>query len=193
VTSRLLHPMINDAARIVSEGTASVEAVDALMQGCLGHPTGPLRTGDLIGLDNLADSLNVLFERSGDERYRPCELPLEKVRAGDLGQKTGMASTITEGMAMTTEDKTLTAAAITEDVLHFVEAKTKSSVWPDADIFESGLVSSLFALELISHLEKSYLVSIDGEDIQLDNFRTVERMTGLVLRLKGLAVPDDVG
>jgi methoxymalonate biosynthesis protein len=89
VTSRLLHPMINDAARIVSEGTASVEAVDALMQGCLGHPTGPLRTGDLIGLDNLADSLNVLHDRTGDERYRPCDLLLEKVRAGSLGRKTG--------------------------------------------------------------------------------------------------------
>lgn len=89
VTSRLLHPMINDAARIVSDGTASVEAVDALMQGCLGHPTGPLRTGDLIGLDNLADSLNVLLERTGDERYRPCELLLEKVRAGSLGRKAG--------------------------------------------------------------------------------------------------------
>lgn len=89
VTSRLLHPMINDAARIVSEGTASVEAVDALMQGCLGHPTGPLRTGDLIGLDNLADSLNALHERTRDERYRPCELLLEKVRAGSLGRKTG--------------------------------------------------------------------------------------------------------
>lgn len=89
VTSRLLHPMINDAARIVSDGTASVEAVDALMQGCLGHPTGPLRTADLIGLDNLADSLNVLLERTGEERYRPCELLLEKVRAGSLGRKTG--------------------------------------------------------------------------------------------------------
>lgn len=89
VTSRLLHPMINDAARIVGEGTASVEAVDALMQGCLGHPTGPLRTGDLIGLDNLADSLQVLLERTGDERYRPCELLLEKVRTGRFGRKTG--------------------------------------------------------------------------------------------------------
>lgn len=89
VTSRLLHPMINDAARIVSDGTASVEAVDALMQGCLGHPTGPLRTADLIGLDNLADSLNVLLERTGEERYRPCELLLEKVRTGSLGRKTG--------------------------------------------------------------------------------------------------------
>jgi methoxymalonate biosynthesis protein len=89
VTSRLLHPMINDAARIVGEGTATVQDVDALMQGCLGHPTGPLRTADLIGLDNLADSLRVLYERTGDDRCRPCDLLMRKVRQGDLGRKTG--------------------------------------------------------------------------------------------------------
>jgi methoxymalonate biosynthesis protein len=89
VTSRLLHPMINDAARVVSEGTASVEDVDELMQGCLGHRTGPLRTADLIGIDNLVDSLNVLHVRTGDERCRPSELLLEKVRRGELGRKTG--------------------------------------------------------------------------------------------------------
>lgn len=89
VTSRLLHPMINRAAQVVGDGTATVEAVDALMEGCLGHPTGPLRTADLIGLDNLADSLQVLYERTGDESCRPCELLLEKVREGNLGRKTG--------------------------------------------------------------------------------------------------------
>lgn len=89
VTSRLLHPMINAAARIVGEGTAGVAAVDDLMQGCLGHPTGPLRTADLIGLDNLVDSLNAMFERTGDESCRPCEALLAKVREGSLGRKTG--------------------------------------------------------------------------------------------------------
>ena len=89
VTSRLLHPMINAAARIVGEGTATVEAVDELMEGCLGHPTGPLRTGDLIGLDNLVDSLAVLYERTGDEACKPCDLLLAKVRDGDLGRKSG--------------------------------------------------------------------------------------------------------
>jgi methoxymalonate biosynthesis protein len=89
VTSRLLHPMINRAAAIVGDGTATVEAVDALMEGCLGHPTGPLRTADLIGLDNLVDSLNALYVRTGDEDCRPCELLSGKVRAGDLGRKTG--------------------------------------------------------------------------------------------------------
>ncbi|MFC4535653.1 3-hydroxyacyl-CoA dehydrogenase family protein [Sphaerisporangium dianthi] len=89
VTSRLLHPMINEAARLVGEGTASAEEVDTLMQGCLGHPTGPLRTADLIGIDNLADSLRVLHARLGDERCRPSEVLLEKVRRGELGRKTG--------------------------------------------------------------------------------------------------------
>lgn len=89
VTSRLLHPMINDAARVVSEGTATAEEVDTLMQGCLGHPTGPLRTADLIGIDNLVDSLEALYARTGDDRCRPSELLLEKVRRGELGRKSG--------------------------------------------------------------------------------------------------------
>jgi methoxymalonate biosynthesis protein len=89
VTSRLLHPMINAAARIVEEGTATVEAVDELMEGCLGHPTGPLRTADLIGLDNLVDALDALYQRTGEQNCKPCGLLLEKVRDGELGRKTG--------------------------------------------------------------------------------------------------------
>lgn len=89
VTSRVLHPMINDAVRVVHEGTAPPETVDGLFEGCLGHRSGPLRTADLIGLDNLADSLRVLYERTGDEGCRPNELLLEKIREGNLGQKSG--------------------------------------------------------------------------------------------------------
>ncbi|WP_335984206.1 MULTISPECIES: 3-hydroxyacyl-CoA dehydrogenase family protein [Streptomycetaceae] len=89
VINRLLHPLINTAAMLVQEGVASVETVDRLLEGCLGHSTGPLRTGDLIGLENLVDSLNVLYERRGDESCRPCDLLLAKVRDGDLGRKTG--------------------------------------------------------------------------------------------------------
>jgi methoxymalonate biosynthesis protein len=89
VINRLLHPLINSAAMLVEEGVASVEVVDGMLEGCLGHSTGPLRTADLIGLDNLVDSLNVLYERRRDESCRPCELLLAKVREGDLGRKTG--------------------------------------------------------------------------------------------------------
>ncbi|MGV9878586.1 3-hydroxyacyl-CoA dehydrogenase family protein [Streptomyces sp. NPDC003006] len=89
VTSRVLHRMINDAARVVEEGRATAEDVDTLMQDCLGHRTGPLRTADLIGIDNLVDSLWVLHERTGDEGCRPCELLLQKVRDGEHGRKNG--------------------------------------------------------------------------------------------------------
>ncbi len=89
VTSRVLHPMINDAIRTVREGTAPPETVDALFESGLGHRTGPLRTADLIGLDNLADSLRVLHERTGDPGCEPDQLLLDKVRTGDFGRKTG--------------------------------------------------------------------------------------------------------
>src|SRR6185312_2974113 len=89
VINRLLHPLINTAAMLVQEGVASVEVVDGLLEGCLGHSTGPLRTGDLIGLDNLVDSLNVLYDKRGDESCKPCDLLLEKVREGNFGRKTG--------------------------------------------------------------------------------------------------------
>jgi len=89
VINRVLHPLINSAALLVEQGVASIEVVDGLLEGCLGHSTGPLRTADLIGLDNLADSLKVLYQRTADEACRPCDLLLAKVRAGDLGRKTG--------------------------------------------------------------------------------------------------------
>lgn len=89
VINRLLHPLINAAAMLVDEGVASAEVIDGLLEGCLGHSTGPLRTADLIGLDNLVDSLNVLYERRGDQTCLPCEGLLRKVREGNLGRKTG--------------------------------------------------------------------------------------------------------
>ena len=89
VINRVLQRMINEAARIVEEGVADAESVDAAFTACLGHRSGPLATADLIGLDNVVDSLRVLLDRTGDEGYRPCDLLLAKVRAGDLGRKTG--------------------------------------------------------------------------------------------------------
>ena len=89
VINRLLHPLINSAAMLVADGVASAEVVDDLLEGCLGHSTGPLRTADLIGIDNLVDSLNVLYERTGDESCRPCGLMLQKVKEGSLGRKSG--------------------------------------------------------------------------------------------------------
>ncbi|WP_406171522.1 3-hydroxyacyl-CoA dehydrogenase family protein [Streptomyces sp. NBC_00996] len=89
VINRILQRMINESARIVQEGIATHEEVDALFQGCLGHTTGPLATADLIGLDNVVDSLRVLHTHTGDAGFDPCDLLLSKVDAGDFGRKTG--------------------------------------------------------------------------------------------------------
>lgn len=89
VINRILQRSINEASRIVAEGIATPQAVDAAFQGCLGHTTGPLATADLIGLDNVVDTLRVLHERTGDAGYLPSELLLAKVEAGDLGRKSG--------------------------------------------------------------------------------------------------------
>jgi methoxymalonate biosynthesis protein len=89
VVNRILQRMINEAARIVEEGRATPEVVDAAFTGCLGHASGPLTTADLIGLDNVVDSLRVLHERTRDQGYQPCDLLLRKVRDGDFGRKAG--------------------------------------------------------------------------------------------------------
>jgi methoxymalonate biosynthesis protein len=89
VSNRILMRMINDAARLTEEGRATPDAVDAVFTGCLGHRMGPLATADLIGLDNVVDTLNVLLDRTHDEAYRPCATLTGAVAAGRLGRKTG--------------------------------------------------------------------------------------------------------
>ena len=87
--NRILQRMINDAARLVDEGSGRRGQVDAVFTGCLGHRTGPLATADLIGLDNVVDTLRVLQERTGDDGYRPATGLTPEWTSGDLGRKSG--------------------------------------------------------------------------------------------------------
>jgi methoxymalonate biosynthesis acyl carrier protein len=78
---------------------------------------------------------------------------------------------------------TLTDGAVEEALLGFLAERIKTDVAVDQDLFKSGLVSSMFAMQLVVHLEDSFNIAIVGPDLKLDNFRTVEAMTSLVLRL----------
>jgi methoxymalonate biosynthesis acyl carrier protein len=73
---------------------------------------------------------------------------------------------------------------IERDLLAFVIGRTKAALETDTDLFASGLVSSLFALELLVHLEQAFGVAVEGPDLTLDNFRTVDAMAALVRRLR---------
>lgn len=87
--NRLLVPMINEAAFIVQEGTATPEAIDEAMKLGAAHPMGPLALADLIGLDVCLAIMDVLQEGFGDSKYRPCPLLKRMVAAGYLGRKSG--------------------------------------------------------------------------------------------------------
>ena len=89
VVNRILIPMINEAAEILSEGIASAEDIDTSMKLGANHPMGPLALGDLIGLDVCLAIMDVLYKETGDSKYRGSTLLRKYVRAGWLGRKSG--------------------------------------------------------------------------------------------------------
>jgi 3-hydroxybutyryl-CoA dehydrogenase len=89
VSNRVLMLTINEAVFLLFEGVASAESVDRIFCECFGHPMGPLATADLIGLDTILHSIEVLYDEFADSKYRPCPLLKQMVRAGFHGRKTG--------------------------------------------------------------------------------------------------------
>lgn len=84
------------------------------------------------------------------------------------------------------------APAIEKALLEFLAEQVKTEVAVDHDLFASGLVSSMFAMQLVVHLEEAYDIAIIGPELKLDNFRTVQTMTDLVLRLREQDAAADV-
>ena len=87
VSNRVLMPMINEAILCVQEQVAAPEAIDGVMRLGMGHPMGPLRLADLIGLDVCLDIMSVLHRDLGEDKYRPAPLLRKMVAAGRLGEK----------------------------------------------------------------------------------------------------------
>ncbi len=89
VTNRVMMLMVNEAMFLVHEGVAGALEVDRLFKTCFGHKMGPLETADLIGLDTVKLSLDILYDEFNDPKYRPCPLLKRLVYAGHNGRKTG--------------------------------------------------------------------------------------------------------
>lgn len=89
VVNRILLPMINEAVFVLGQGTANIQDID---KGCrigLNHPMGPLELADFVGLDTCLDIVMVLYNTTGDSKYRPAPLLVKYVEAGWLGRKSG--------------------------------------------------------------------------------------------------------
>ena len=89
VSNRVLMLTVNEAAYLVHEGVADAESVDEVFRSCFGHPMGPLETADLIGVDTILYSVEVLYEHYSDSKYRPCPLLRQMTSAGLHGRKSG--------------------------------------------------------------------------------------------------------
>ncbi|MFM9435114.1 3-hydroxybutyryl-CoA dehydrogenase [Janthinobacterium sp. CG_23.3] len=89
VSNRVLMLTINEAINLVQEQVSSAEQVDQIFKSCFGHKMGPLETADLIGLDTILYSIEVLQECFADSKYRPSPLLKKMVDAGLHGRKSG--------------------------------------------------------------------------------------------------------
>ena len=89
VVNKILVPYCNEGVCVLQEGVASAEDIDIAMQLGANHPMGPLHLGDLIGWDVILSIMDVLYNETGDSKYRANVLIRKMVRAGKLGIKSG--------------------------------------------------------------------------------------------------------
>jgi 3-hydroxybutyryl-CoA dehydrogenase len=89
VSNRVMMLAVNEAVFLVQDGVATAEEVDTIFRSCFAHKMGPLETADLIGLDTVLYSIEVLYESYKDSKYRPCPLLTKMVHAGLHGRKSG--------------------------------------------------------------------------------------------------------
>jgi 3-hydroxybutyryl-CoA dehydrogenase len=89
VTNRLLFALLGEAMRLLENGVASKEDIDATMKHGLMHPMGPLELADFIGLDVCANIMRYMAEKLVDGKYTPPAVLVSLVESGRLGRKSG--------------------------------------------------------------------------------------------------------
>jgi 3-hydroxybutyryl-CoA dehydrogenase len=88
ITTRVNASIGNEAFYMLMEGVATAEDIDKALKLGLNHPMGPFELVDLVGLDTRLSILEYLHRTLG-EKYRPCPLLVQYVKAGRLGRKVG--------------------------------------------------------------------------------------------------------
>ena len=89
IVNRLLVPYLLDAVRAVEEGVGSPEDIDRGMELGCGHPMGPLKLLDFVGLDTTYAIAEIMFSEYREKRFAPPPLLKRMVLAGRYGRKSG--------------------------------------------------------------------------------------------------------
>ncbi|WP_024287261.1 3-hydroxyacyl-CoA dehydrogenase family protein [Cellulomonas sp. KRMCY2] len=89
IVNRLLVPFLNEAARLLSEGVASIEDIDTAVKLGLNHPMGPFELIDMGGADLTVTVLDYFQAELGSDRYAPQPVLRRMARAGLNGRKSG--------------------------------------------------------------------------------------------------------
>lgn len=89
VSNRLSHLFMNEAANLVMEGVATPEQIDMIFTKGFHHETGPLHTADLIGIDTVVNSIDVLYECYKEPKFECSPYLRNMVKKGQLGRKSG--------------------------------------------------------------------------------------------------------
>lgn len=89
IVNALLFPYLNNAVRMLENGTASRDDIDAAMKGGCNFPMGPLALLDLVGLDTSLAIIDALYDEFRDPNYAAQPLLRRMVSAGHLGRKSG--------------------------------------------------------------------------------------------------------
>jgi len=88
IVNALLFPYLNNAVRLLEQGVATKEGIDAAMKGGCGFPMGPFALLDLVGLDTSLAILDALYAEFRDQNYAAVPLLRRMVTSGQLGRKT---------------------------------------------------------------------------------------------------------
>ena len=88
IVNALLFPYLNNAVRLLEQGVATREGIDAAMKGGCGFPMGPFALLDLVGLDTSLAILDALYQEYRDPNYAAVPLLRRLVTSGQLGRKT---------------------------------------------------------------------------------------------------------
>jgi 3-hydroxybutyryl-CoA dehydrogenase len=89
IVNRLLVPYLLDAVRALEEGVGSREDIDKGMELGCGHPMGPLKLLDFVGLDTTYAIAEIMFAEYREKRFAPPPLLKRMVLAGRYGRKSG--------------------------------------------------------------------------------------------------------